>query len=35
LQGLQDLHHFNNDIMITQVAVDVAGKINEMGLVVM
>jgi hypothetical protein len=31
LQGLWVLRHFNNDIMFTQVAVDVAGKINVMG----
>jgi hypothetical protein len=31
LQGLQKIHHFNNDIMFTQVAVDVTWEINEMG----
>jgi hypothetical protein len=31
LQGLKNLHHFNNDIMFTQVVVDVAGEINVMG----
>jgi hypothetical protein len=28
LQGLQNLLHFNNGIIFTQVAADVAGEIN-------
>jgi hypothetical protein len=31
LKGLGNLHHFNNDIMFTQVVVDVVGEINVTG----